>query len=38
MDMLGQIGAGQRLSDSVVADVGDLAQAVEQAGACSTLA
>lgn len=29
--MLGQIGACQRLSDAVVADVGDLAQALEQA-------
>ena len=29
--MLWQIGAGQRLSDAVVADVGDLAQTVEQA-------
>lgn len=29
--MLGQFGAGQRLSDAIVADVGDLAQTVEQA-------
>lgn len=29
--MLGQVGAGERLTDAVVADVGDLAQAVEQA-------
>src|ERR1700758_1120027 len=28
--MLGQFGGGQRLSDAVVADVGDLAQTVEQ--------
>lgn len=31
MDVLGQIGACQCLSDTVVADVGNLAQAVEQA-------
>lgn len=31
MDVLGQIGAGQRLPDAVVADVGDSAQAVEEA-------
>lgn len=31
MDVLGQFRAGQRLSDRVVADVGDLAQTVEQA-------
>src|ERR1700733_1878231 len=31
MDMLGQFGAGQRLSDAIVADVGDLAQTVEPA-------
>ncbi len=30
MDMLGQFGAGQCLSDAIVADVGDLAQTVEQ--------
>lgn len=29
--MLGQLGAGERLADAVVADVGDLDQAVEQA-------
>lgn len=29
--MLRQVGAGERLTDAVVADVGDLAQAVEQA-------
>ena len=29
--MLGQVGAGERLTDAVVADVGDLAQAVEEA-------
>ena len=29
--MLRQIGAGERLADAVVADVGDLTQAVEQA-------
>ena len=31
MDVLGQIGAGKCLPDAVVADVGDLTQAVEQA-------
>src|SRR3546814_18594513 len=31
LDMFGQFGAGQRLSDRVVADIGDLAQTVEQA-------
>jgi len=30
MNVLGQIGSGQRLSDAVVADVGDLAQPFEQ--------
>jgi hypothetical protein len=30
MDVLGQLGTGQGLSDAVVADVGDLAQAIEQ--------
>jgi len=29
--MLGQVGAGERLTDAVVADVGNLAQTVEQA-------
>lgn len=29
--MLGQFGAGERLSDGVVADVGDFTQALEQA-------
>lgn len=29
--MLRQVGAGERLTDAVVADVGDMAQAVEQA-------
>jgi hypothetical protein len=28
--MLGQFGAGERLSDAIVADVGNLAQTVEQ--------
>jgi len=28
--MLGEVGAGERLADAVVADVGDLAQAVEK--------
>lgn len=31
MDVLGQFRAGERLSNWVVADVGDLAQTVEQA-------
>jgi hypothetical protein len=31
MDMFGQFGAGEGLSNAIVADVGDLAQAVEQA-------
>lgn len=29
--MLGQVGTGERLTDAVVADVGDLAQALEEA-------
>jgi hypothetical protein len=29
MNVLGQIGTGQRLSDAVVANVGDLAQRFE---------
>ncbi len=31
MDVFGQIGAGEGLSNAIVADVGDLAQTVEQA-------
>ena len=31
VDVLGQVGAGQGLPDRVVADIGDLAQTVEQA-------
>lgn len=31
MDVLGQMGTGQCLSDAVIADVGDLAESVEQA-------
>lgn len=31
MDVLGEFGAGERLADAVVADVGDLDQAIEQA-------
>src|SRR3546814_1349824 len=30
MDVLGQAGAGQRLPDAVVADVGDLSQTIEE--------
>ena len=31
MDMPGEFGTGQRLTDGVIHDVGDLAQAIEQA-------
>jgi hypothetical protein len=31
VDPLGQSGAGERLADRVVADIGDLAETIEQA-------